>query len=160
MKTNDTYKLESKGRRVYRIGFAAILSGLLLLYGLMDNSTGLLVFAAAIAFSVFIELLIHEETIIELTAEKMKVSISKLSGTIKDDYEIPLSEIQSRFFERKTYDGYMLAFHTLWELYFPTNKSQLTIHLRNGKRKEISLNVSDNEARNLISRIPERIPNF
>ncbi|WP_123776023.1 hypothetical protein [Brumimicrobium aurantiacum] len=160
MKTDDKYILKSKGRRLFRIGFAVILIGLLLTYGLRDNSTVMLIFAAAIAFSVFIELIIHEETIIELTAEKMKVRISKLSGTIKDNYEIPLSEIQSRFFERKRYDGYGLAFHTLWELYFPTNKSQLTIHLEKGRKKEIPLNVSDLEAKNLISKIPERIPNF
>jgi hypothetical protein len=109
LKTDDKYILKSKGRRVFRIVFAVILSGLLLFYGLRDNSTGLLVFAAVIAFSVFIELIIHEETLIELTTNKMKVRISKLSGTIKDDYEIPLSEIQSRFFERKTHDGYMLV---------------------------------------------------
>ncbi|SDL84257.1 hypothetical protein SAMN04488034_1175 [Salinimicrobium catena] len=89
----------------------------------------------------------------------MRVRTSKLSGAIKENNEIQLSEIQSRSFERKTHDGYMLAFHTLWELYFPTNKSELTIHLQNGKRKEIPLNISDKAAKNLISRIPERIPN-
>lgn len=160
MKTDDTYKLKSKGRRVYRIGFAVIFSVLILLYGLMENSIGLLVFASVIAFSVFIELLIHEETTIELTANKLKVRVSKLSGTIEDNYEIPLSEIQSRFFERKTYDGYMLAFHALWELYFPTNKSQLIIHLENGKKKEIPLNLTDQKAKEFIIKLPEKIPNI
>ena len=88
----------------------------------------------------------------------MKVRISKMSGMIKENHEIPLAEIQSRFFEIKTYDGYGLAFHTLWELYFPSNKSMLTIYLENGNKKEIPLNVSKIEANNLTSRIPERIP--
>ncbi len=160
MKTDNTYKLKSKGRRIYRIGFAVILSVLILLYGLMENSIGLLVFASVIAFSVFIELIIHEETTIELTTNKLKVRVSKLSGTIEDNYEIPLSKIQSRFFERKTYDGYMLVFHTLWELYFPTNKSQLIIHLENGKKKEIPLNLTDQKAKELIIKLPEKIPNI
>ncbi|MAC95551.1 MAG: hypothetical protein CMC96_08615 [Flavobacteriales bacterium] len=126
----------------------------------MENSIGLLVFASVIAFSVFIELIIHEETTIELTTNKLKVRVSKLSGTIEDNYEIPLSKIQSRFFERKTYDGYMLVFHTLWELYFPTNKSQLIIHLENGKKKEIPLNLTDQKAKELIIKLPEKIPNI
>ena len=54
----------------------------------------------------------------------------------------------------------MLVFHTLWELYFPTNKSQLIIHLENGKKKEIPLNLTDQKAKELIIKLPEKIPNI
>ena len=159
LKTDDTYFLKSKGRRYFRIGLALAVSVIFLFYGISDESTGQIVIAAAIAFSVFIELIIHEMTTIELTQTELKVNVSKLSGTLNDKYKIPLSEIQSRHYEKKTHDKGMLWIYILWELYFPTNKSHLIIHKDNGRTLEIPLNVTDQEAKNLLSKLPERIPN-
>lgn len=157
--TRRNLQFTSRPRSYFRLTVAIMVCIVSLYYGVAKSSAPIFILAGVAGFVALLDLTLYQKTEIELNENQFTARVSKLFGLIKDEVIIPLEEIQTRCFEKESHSAWGFARISILELLFPSYPSQLTVHSTSGRTEVIPLDLSEEQARELLAAMPEQLPN-
>ncbi|EDM45102.1 hypothetical protein SCB49_03239 [unidentified eubacterium SCB49] len=152
--------IKSESRKSIKIAFVVISAFIFFILWLVKDNSFYIFLTGIFGFISLLEYVAYGQTILELTATELKVQRKVMLNIISEDFTIELKNIQSSFYDKKTYDSWELYQRLAWELLFPGGQSHLVIHKLDGKKHKIIFNGNETELLNLQKELPKRIPNY
>ena len=131
---------------------AIILS--LIIFGFVNNNSGLFVMAAILFFITLFGLIPFKQSRATLTNNALIIETLSLTNKVLQREDIQLSDIEYVHHEEENYDNQMMFYYAFSELIFPSEGNKLIVRLKDGSLREYIFYGAAEDVKDMLKQMP------